>query len=128
MYEERYKNEFWKCNKYRKERELYKYGINPLAWLMRSWLYLIHNLYIPGSYEIGEGNVFSYKGIGCVIHGRTIIDKNCKIGTDVTIGARLGYYDVPVIGDNVDIAIEVKILGHIHIGNNFVIGASSSNT
>lgn len=112
-------------NKYRGERWLYTHGLKPLAWLMRSWIYLIHNSYIPASCEIGQGTVFGYKGMGCVIHGRAVVGKNCMIGTNVTIGGRSGHYDVPVIGDNVDICTGAKVLGPIHVGNNVIIGANA---
>lgn len=48
------------------------------------------------------------------------------IGSCVTIGGRGKHYEVPVIGDNVQISIGSKILGPVHIGDNVVIGANST--
>lgn len=36
------------------------------------------------------------------------------------------HYEVPVIGDNVQISTGSKILGPVHIGDNVVIGANST--
>ena len=51
-----------------------------------------------------------------MIHARAVIGKNCKIGSCVTIGGRGKHYEVPVIGDNVQISTGSKILGPVHIG------------
>lgn len=61
-----------------------------------------------------------------MIHARAVIGKNCMIGSCVTIGGRSGHYEVPVIGDNVQISTGSKILGPVRIGNNVVIGANST--
>lgn len=60
-----------------------------------------------------------------MIHARAVIGKNCVIGSCVTIGGRSRHYEVPVIGDNVQISTGSKILGPVHIGDNVVIGANS---
>ncbi len=60
-----------------------------------------------------------------VIHSRAVIGKNCIIGANVTIGGKSRWYEVPVIGDTVDIATGAKILGPIRIGNNVTIGANA---
>ena len=74
---------------------------------------------------MGEGTKFGYGGIGVVIHGRVVIGKNCLIGQGVTIGGKSGWYEVPVIGDNVHINAGARLLGPIRIGDNVVIGANS---
>ena len=61
-----------------------------------------------------------------MIHARAVIGKNCMISSCVTIGGRGKHYEVPVIGDNVQISTGSKILGPVHIGNNVVIGANST--
>lgn len=47
------------------------------------------------------------------------------IGQNTTIGGRSGHYEVPKIGDNVDICAGARVLGPITIGNNVVIGANA---
>ena len=88
-------------NKYRRERWLYLHHLKPLAYLYRSWIYLIHNCYIPPECEIGKGTLFGYKGIGVIIHAEA------------------------VIGDRVHIGTGAKLLGNIVIGNDVEIGANA---
>lgn len=75
--------------------------------------------------KFGGGTGFGYGGIGVVIHARAVIGKNCSIGTNVTIGGKSRWYEVPVIGDNVHISGGAKILGPVRIGNNVTIGANA---
>lgn len=124
-------------NKYRLERWLYLHHCEALAWIVRSFIYLIHNSFVPYKCEIGEGTEFGYKGIGLVIHSETKIGRDCKIGTNVTIGGGAGgsnqvipEFDgvrrrVPVIGDRVYIATGSKVLGSIVVGDDVIIGANA---
>lgn len=88
-------------------------------------IFLIYNSKVPASAKIGKGTKLAYGGIGVVIHNRAVIGQNTMIGTQVTIGGRSGHYEVPVIGNNVDIATGAKILGPIRIGDNAIIGANA---
>lgn len=79
--------------------------------------------------EIGDGTVFYHRGIGCVVHPKTIIGEDCKIFQGVTIGSKwsgancLG--EAPHIGNNVMIGAGAVILGNISIGDNVIIGANA---
>lgn len=109
----------------------------PLAWLIRSCIYLIHNSYIPYTCDIGKGTDLGYKGIGVVIHSEAKIGENCLIGTNVTIGGGAGKSNtvipefdkirgnVPTIGDRVYISTGAKVLGNIVIGDDVIIGANA---
>lgn len=124
-------------NEYRIARWFYLHHMEPIAWLLRSWTYLVHNSFVPYKCEIGARTILGYKGIGCVIHSGTKIGKDCVIGTNVTIGGGhdgskkqiLEYNDirriVPVIGDRVYIGTGAKILGNIVIGDDVIIGANA---
>ena len=59
-----------------------------------------------------------------MIHARTVIGKNCIIGQGVTIGGKSGWYEVPVIGDNVHIHAGARIIGPVRIGDNVEIGTN----
>jgi serine O-acetyltransferase len=72
-----------------------------------------------------RGVTFAYGGIGVVIHARAVVGRNCIIGQGVTIGGKSGWYEVPVIGDNVEISAGARIIGPIRIGNNVIIGANA---
>jgi len=79
---------------------------------------------IPSSIKIGKSSKFAHRGLGCVIHPRTIIGEGCKIFQHVTIGSRNGE-GPPVLGNNVYIGAGACILGEVNIGNNVKIGANS---
>ena len=55
-----------------------------------------------------------------MIHARSVIGKNCVIGANVTIGGKSGWWEVPVIGDNVEISAGSRIIGPVRIGDNVV--------
>lgn len=112
-------------NKYRRAYWLYDHGFKLLSRLYELRIYQAHNSFIPAIAQIGEGTVFGYKGIGVIVRKRAVIGKNCIIGTNVTIGGKSGHYQVPRIGDNVDISTGAKILGPITIGDGCVIGANA---
>jgi len=80
---------------------------------------------VPASCVIGRGTKFGYGGIGLVIHSRVVIGKDCLIGQCVTIGGKSGWFEVLVLGNNVEVSAGAKILGPIIIGNNVIIGANA---
>jgi len=96
---------------------LYKFAI---GWLM--------NIGINPSAVIGRGLRIQY-GFGTVIGSNTVIGKNCNVRQLTNISAKMkengSYSRAPHIGDDVDIGINVVILGEVNIGNNVTIGAGS---
>ena len=110
---------------YRIARFFYLHKVPFISKIIELLIFLVYNSRIPSSCIIGKGTKFAYGGIACVIHARSVIGANVKIGTNVTVGGRSGHYEVPVIGDNVYIATGAKVLGPIKIGNNAVIGANA---
>lgn len=78
---------------------------------------------------IGKGTKFYHRGLGCVVHEKTVIGNNCKIFQNVTLGAKLSGKEsgdqVPVIGDEVMIGAGAVLLGNIQIGDRAVIGANA---
>ncbi len=75
--------------------------------------------------KIGKGSKIGYGGVGTVIHDRAVIGKNVLIGPGVVIGGTSKKYEVPVIGDNCEIAPGAKIIGPVKIGNNCIVGANA---
>ncbi|MGB5982579.1 MAG: serine acetyltransferase [Nonlabens sp.] len=110
---------------YRMSHVLYLKKIPILPHLIKLLIFLIYNSSIPYQAKIGSKSQFGYGGIGVVIHRNSILGKNCKIGSGVTIGGRSGHPKVPIIGDNVYLATGSKILGPIKIGNNVTVGANA---
>ncbi|KQM78509.1 transferase [Pedobacter sp. Leaf216] len=96
---------------------LYKFAI---GWLM--------NVGINSSAIIGKGLKIQY-GFGTVIGSNTIIGENCNIRQLTNISSKIkengSCSKAPRIGNNVDIGINVVILGDVKIGNNVIIGAGS---
>ena len=109
---------------YRCANWLYRHHIPLLPKFIWKLQYLLFNCSVPASCQIGKGTTFGYGGIAVVMHARTVVGKNCMIGQCVTIGGKSGWYEVPVIGDNVHINAGAKIIGPIRIGDNVEIGAN----
>lgn len=110
---------------YRFNNWLYRHHVPLLPKLIWRLQYLFFNSSVPASCKIGKRTKFGYGGIAVVLHARTVIGKNCMIGQGVTIGGKSGWYEVPVIGDNVHISAGARILGPVRIGNNVIIGANA---
>ena len=110
---------------YRLNNWLYRHHIPFLPSFIYKIQYLLFKCSIPPSCTIGEGTKFGYGGIAVVVHARAVVGKNCMIGQDVTIGGKSGWYEVPVIGDNVIINAGARIIGPVRIGDNVEIGANA---
>lgn len=110
---------------YRLSNWLWRHQVPVLPKLIYYLQYLLFNCSVPASCIIGGGTKFGYGGMAVIVHARAKVGKNCIIGSCVTIGGKSGWYEVPEIGDNVEISSGTKILGPIRIGNNVIIGANS---
>lgn len=104
---------------------LYRKRIPFIPKLIYYLQYILFNSSVPASCKIGKGTKFGYGGIGVVIHSRAVVGNNCLIGQNTTIGGRSGYYEVPKIGNNVEICAGARVLGPITIGDNAIIGANA---
>lgn len=71
---------------------------------------------------IGEG-LRIWHGQNIIINGNAKIGKNLSVSTGVIIGHAHG--GVPVIGDDVSLSVDAKVLGSIHICNHVTIGAGA---
>ncbi|MEQ6056299.1 serine O-acetyltransferase [Staphylococcus saccharolyticus] len=98
--------------------KLYSKNVPFVPRFMQQLNRLIFATDIPRSVQIGQDTKFAHSGLGCVIHEKAVIGKNCKLLQNVTVGGR-GKHGTPVIGDNATIA------GGIKVGNNATIGAMS---
>lgn len=104
---------------------LYRINIPFLPKLIYYFQYLLFNCAVPAETKIGKNTVFGYGGIAVVIHKRVIIGEECKIGSGVTIGGTSGKFEVPIIGNRVQISTGSKLIGPIKIGDNVIIGANA---
>lgn len=110
---------------YRIANWLHRHHVPVVPKLIYYLQYLLFNCSVPASCKIGGGTKFGYGGIGVVIHARSEIGSNCLIGQNITIGGRSGHYEVPRIGNNVEICAGSRVLGPITIGDNAIIGANA---
>lgn len=110
---------------YRLSHWLWKHHVPILPTFLWRLQYLLFNSSVPGSCTLMQGVIFAYGGIGAVTHARAVIGENCMIGQGVTIGGKSGWYEVPVIGNNVEISAGARIIGPVRIGNNVIIGANT---
>ncbi|HYG33095.1 MAG TPA: serine acetyltransferase [Methylophilaceae bacterium] len=63
---------------------------------------------------------------GIIIHSKTQIGQGVVIMQQVTLGGRqLGVNEAPIIEDDVYIGAGAKVLGHVRIGKNAVVGANA---
>lgn len=110
---------------YRLNHWLWAHHVPLLPKLIYYLQYLLFNSSVPGSCTLGRGTKFGYGGMAVIVHARAKVGQNCMIGSCVTIGGKSGWYEVPEIGDNVEIHSGAKIIGPVKIGSNVIIGANS---
>ncbi len=110
---------------YSASRKMFLHHIPILPGLLKGMIRVFWGAVIPYQADIGEGTVLGYQGLGIVIHKRCVIGSNCHISQNVTIGGTSGLYEVPVLGDNVDVGAGAVIIGPVHIGSNVIIGANA---
>lgn len=101
----------------------------PLARFFEFINYLLCANAVSAKAEIGIGTKFWHRGIGCTVHYKAKIGRNCRILPNVMIGSKFvnGLPDEqpPVIGDNVFIGTGAVVAGNITIGDNAIIGANA---
>lgn len=94
---------------YRVSRWMHQNKIPLMPKMIRNFIFLLFNSYIPPTAEIGENTLFAYGAIGVVLHYDCKVGAGCVLGQGITIGASEGYFSTeinksPTIGDNCYIA------------------------
>jgi serine O-acetyltransferase len=110
---------------YKCGRTLYLWKVPILPKLIYYFTRFFFTSSVPYTATIGPNTSFNNYGMGVVIHRRVVIGHNCEISQHVTIGGRGGFYEVPVIGNDVFIGDGAKILGPIKVGDGAIIGANA---
>lgn len=110
---------------YSASRWLFLHHVPVLPGVIKAAIRVFWGGVVPYQAQIGKGTILGYQALGMVIHKRCVIGKNCHISQNVTIGGTSGLYEVPVLGDNVQVGAGAVIIGPIHIGDNVIIGANS---
>lgn len=86
---------------------------------------LAFGCYVGAGARIGRRVSLAYGALGIVIHDKSVIGDDVRIGVHVLIGGRSKLAEVPAIGNRVVIGAGAKLLGPIRIGDEAVIGANA---
>ena len=110
---------------YAASRWLYLHHVPILPGIIKTGIRIIWGGVIPYQADIGKGTILGYQACGIVIHKRCVIGTECHISQGVTIGGTSGLYEVPVLGENVQVGANAVIIGPVHVGSGSVIGAGA---
>jgi serine O-acetyltransferase len=99
---------------------------DPLYFILNGFIKVLWGIELQRGAKIGPGLYIGHFG-GITVSGDAVLGRNCSISQNTTIGvsgqgAKQG---VPVIGDNVYIAVGARLFGKIRIGDNVKIGANA---
>lgn len=103
----------------------WRHGVPLLPWLIKVLNRIVFAVVLPPSVSVGRGVIFSYNGLGTVVHKRAVIGDGAVIGTGVTIGGRSGHADVPAIGAGAMLGSGAKVLGPVQVGRHASVGANA---
>lgn len=104
---------------------LWRMHVPLLPWLIKAFNRIVFGVVLPPSARIGRNVLFSYQGLGTVIHKEAVVLDGAIISTGVTIGGRSGFDGAPIIEQGVLVGSGAKILGRIRIGAYASIGANA---
>ncbi len=80
---------------------------------------------LPPTAQVGRNVLFSYQGLGTVIHKQAVIEDDVVISTGVTIGGKSGHSRVPHIKRGAFIGTGAKVLGPVVVGEFASVGANA---
>lgn len=104
---------------------LARHRVPLLPKLIKIFLRIAFGLVLPPTARIGRNVLFSYQGLGTVIHKYAVIEDNAIILTGVTLGGRSGRKGAPVVRQGAMIGAGAKILGAVTIGRYASVGANA---
>ncbi len=88
-------------------------------------LYYVYGCDISHSAQIDKAAAFPHP-IGIVIGSNAVIEKNCSIYQNVTLGSNFASDNkMPYIKQNSSIGAGAKLIGDITIGENCIVGANA---
>lgn len=106
-------------------RLLLRWRVPLLPKLIKIFNRLVFGVVLPPGAVIGRKVLFSYQGLGTVIHREAVIEDSVIVSTGVTIGGRGGRVGAPVIREGALIGTGAKVLGPIQVGRWASVGANA---
>lgn len=95
-----------------------------LVGLLKIFAPPMNTFYIGNSAKLGEGIIFYHPF--CTYLNCISIGDNCRIRNGTTFGNKSDDNNLrPMIGNNVNVGVNVTIIGDIKIGDNAIIGAGA---
>jgi serine acetyltransferase len=79
---------------------------------------------IPVSTKIGPGLAIHH-GFGLVVHNNAVLGADVTLRQGVTIGAKTGSRDAPIIGNLVSFGSSAQVIGKVFVGRGSSIGAGA---
>lgn len=110
---------------FRMSHQLWLWHVPGLPWMIKVFNRVMFAVVLPPSVQVGRAVIFSYGGLGTVVHKGARIGDGAVIGTGVTIGGRSGLPGVPVIGEGAMLGSGAKVLGPVRIGRGASVGANA---
>lgn len=96
----------------------------PLRFFGERFIEITTGISLPAQARIGKGLRIHHFG-GIIVHSEAVIGEQCTIYHGVTLGDRGGWGGAPCVGNHVVIGAGAKLLGHIEVGDNCLIGANA---
>lgn len=100
----------------------------PLRFLSRLidvMIRIVFTAHIPGKAVIGQGCHFGHNALGVILNGRSLIGRDCFIGTHVVLGGQPDADGAPQLEDDVVVHTGARIFGRIVLGEGCVVAANA---
>jgi len=106
-------------------QKLWQWRVPLLPKLLKITNRVVFGVVLPPTAIVGKNVLFSYQGLGTVVHKAARIEDGAIISTGVTIGGRSGLPGAPVIGTGALIGTGAKVLGPVRVGQYASVGANA---
>lgn len=110
---------------YRIARWCFVHKVPFIPSLIQLIIFLVYASKVPYKCEIGSGSFFVVKGLGVVLHDKTVIGKNCSIGAGCKVVGKGPYVNLASIGDGVYIGPGAIVVGPVIIEDDVIIAPNA---
>lgn len=92
---------------------------------MQLIIFIVYASKVPYKCSIGKGTFFVVKGLGVILHDKTVIGENCSIGAGCKVVGKSPYVNLSIIGDGVYIGPGSVIVGPVVIEDDVIIAPNA---